>query len=223
MSTSLLSRQDCLTPLVGSLTHQCRKKKVPVLNSLSPTKVGNSIAVRLWILIFSQFRTVTNRVNRFNIGFHSVSKKQHRNYREIMYFKTVQWQITLECVSPFSSGSVTAGILTSVLTPLFIRSMRMRPRDWRAPGHREKTWSFTKVFFKFPKCFLSRLFQFFFPVLWISNGYLSWYLWVDSASYMIKRFVVVFIVTAVMCRHSPLQLFHNLMDLMDCWWLRLQG
>ena len=185
MSTSLLSRQDCLTPLVGSLTHQCRKKGVPVLNSLSPTKVGNSIAVRLWILIFSQFRTVTNRVNRFNMGFHSVSKKQHRNYRELMYFKTVQWQITLECVSPFSSGSVTAGILTSVLTPLFIRSMRMRPRDWRAPGHHEITWSFTKVFFKFPKCFVSRLFQFFFLVLWISNGYLWWYLWVDSASCMI--------------------------------------
>lgn len=47
MSTSLLSQQDYLTPLVGSLTHQCRKKGVPVLNSLSPTKVGNSIAVRL--------------------------------------------------------------------------------------------------------------------------------------------------------------------------------
>ena len=154
---------------------------------------------------------------------HSVSKKQHRNYREIMFFKTVQWQITLECLSPFSSGSVTAGILTSGLTPLFIRIMRTRPRDWRARGYREITWSFTKVFFKFPKCFVSRLFQFFFLVLWISNGYLWWYLWVDSASCMIKRFVVVFIVTAVMCRHSPLQLFPSLMDLMDCLWLRLQG
>ena len=37
---------------------------------------------------------------------------------------------------------------------------------------------------------------------------------------MIKRFVVVFIVTDIMCRHSPLQLFHDLMDLMDSLWLR---
>ena len=98
---------------------------------------------------------------------------------------------------------VTAGILTSGLTPLFIRSMCTGPRHWRARGHREIIWSFTKVFFKFPKRFESRLFQFFFLVVWISNGYL-WYLWVDSASCMIKRFVVVFIVTDIMCRHSPL-------------------
>ena len=114
------------------------------------------------------------------------------------------------------TNSVTAGILTSGLTPLFIRSMRTGPRHWRARGHREITWSFTKVFFKFPKCFVSRLFQFFFLVLWISNGCLWWYLWVDSASCMIKRFVVAFIITAIMCRHLPLQLFHDLMNLMDC-------
>ena len=83
--------------------------------------------------------------------------------------------------------------------------MRTGPRHWRARGHREITWSFTKVFFKFPKCFVSRLFQFFFLVLWISNGYLWRYLWVDSASCMIKRFVVVFIVTAIMCHHLPVQ------------------
>ena len=37
---------------------------------------------------------------------------------------------------------VTAGILTSGLTLLFIRSMRTGPRHWRARGHREITWSF---------------------------------------------------------------------------------
>ena len=87
---------------------------------------------------------------------------------------------------------------------LFITSMRSGPRHWRARGHREPTWSFSKVFFKFLKCFVSSLFQFFFLVLWIYNGYLWWYLWVDSASCMIKRFVVVFIVTDIMYRHSPL-------------------
>ena len=61
-----------------------------------------------------------------------------------------------------SLSGVTAGILTSGLTPLFIRSMRTGARHWRARGHRETTWSFSKVFFKFPKCFVSRLFQFFF-------------------------------------------------------------
>ena len=100
------------------------------------------------------------------------------------------------------SVRVTAGILTRGLTPLFIRSMRTGPRHWRARGHREITWSFTKVFFKFPKCFVSRLFQFFFLVLRNSNGCLWWYLWVDSASCMIKRFVVMFIATAIICRHS---------------------
>ena len=70
---------------------------------------------------------------------------------------------------------------------LFIRSMRTGPRHWRARGHREITWSFSKVSFKFPKCFVSRLFQFFFLVLWISNGYLWWYLWVDSASCTILK------------------------------------
>ena len=34
---------------------------------------------------------------------------------------------------------VTAGMLTSGLTPFFIRSMRTGPRDWRAQGHREIT------------------------------------------------------------------------------------
>ena len=34
---------------------------------------------------------------------------------------------------------VTAGILTSGLTPLFIRSMRTGPRHWRARVHREIT------------------------------------------------------------------------------------
>ena len=80
----------------------------------------------------------------------------------------------------FRMQVVTAGILTSGLTPLCIRSMRTGPRHWRARGHREITWSFTKVFFKFPKCFVSRLLQCFFLVLWISNEYLWWYLWVDS-------------------------------------------
>ena len=37
------------------------------------------------------------------------------------------------------SVDVTAGILTSGLTLLFIRSMRTGPRHWRARGHREIT------------------------------------------------------------------------------------
>ena len=36
-------------------------------------------------------------------------------------------------------NAVTAGILTSGRTPLFIRSMRTGPRHWRARGHREIT------------------------------------------------------------------------------------
>ena len=110
--------------------------------------------------------------------------------------------VLLKLLHGYTLLFVTAGILTSGLTPSFIRSMRTGPRHWRARGHREITWSFTKVFFKFPKCFVSRLFQFFFLVLRISNGCLWWYLWVDSASCMIKRFVVMFIATAIMCRHS---------------------
>ena len=37
------------------------------------------------------------------------------------------------------STTVAAGILTSGLTPLFIRSMRTGPWHWRARGHREIT------------------------------------------------------------------------------------
>ena len=78
----------------------------------------------------------------------------------------------MQGLSPrFRSVHVTAGILNSGLTPLFIRSMRTGPRHWRVRGHREITWSFTKIFFKFPKCFVSRLIQFFFLVLW--KGFLT--------------------------------------------------
>ena len=120
----------------------------------------------------------------------------------------------MQGLSPrFRSVHVTAGILNSGLTPLFIRSMRTGPRHWRVRGHREITWSFTKIFFKCPKCFVSRLIQFFFLVLWISNGYLWWHLWVDSASCIIKRFVVVFIDTDIMCRIRRYSAIFHLRDI----------
>ena len=109
----------------------------------------------------------------------------------------------------YITGWLIANVLVSWpagLPPCFIRSMRTGPRHWRAWGHREVTWSFTKVFFKFPKCFVSRLFQFFSCYGFlrdICDESFVRYLWVFSASYMIKRFVVVFIVTDIMCRHSP--------------------
>ena len=77
--------------------------------------------------------------------------------------------VLLKLLHGYTLLFVTAGILTSGLTPSFIRSMRTGPRHWRARGHREITWSFTKVFFKFPKCFVSRLFQFSFS----SYGFLT--------------------------------------------------
>ena len=119
------------------------------------------------------------------------------------------WDLSVNTFGKSHNKCVTAGILTSGLTPFFIRSMRTGPRHWQARGHLEITWSFiwtfTKVFFKFPKCFVSRLFQFFFLVLRISNWCLWWYLWVDSASCMTKRFVVMFIATVIMCRYSQPQ------------------
>ena len=103
------------------------------------------------------------------------------------------------------------GILTMRVSPCFISSMRKRPCDWHARGHREILQVSLKFSSSFPSVLVSRLFQFFFLVLWISNGYVWWsfvrYLWVISVSRMIKRFVVVFIVKDIMCRHSPLH--HN--------------
>ena len=94
--------------------------------------------------------------------------------------------------------------------PLVIRSMRTGASG--LAGTRPP-WNNLKFSLRFSSSFqvlVSRLFQFFFLVLWISNGYLWWYLWVDSASCMIKRFVVVFIVTDIMCSHSPLQYVLNI-------------
>ena len=93
--------------------------------------------------------------------------------------------------------------LDHLVSPYFISSMRTGPHDWRAKGHREITSSFSQVFFKFPKCFGKPSVSVFFSCYWFLMD--VW--WVVSASRMIKRFVVIFIVTDIMCRHSPLH--HN--------------
>ena len=53
--------------------------------------------------------------------------------------KSAAIQVLSAPTEALKGGNVTAGILTSGLTPLFIRSMRTGPRHWRARGHREIT------------------------------------------------------------------------------------
>ena len=48
---------------------------------------------------------------------------------------------------------LTAGILTSGLTPCSLGACARGPRHWRARSHREITRSFSKVSLKFPKFF----------------------------------------------------------------------